>query len=52
MPVALLLHVPPDVASAEVAVDPMQTPDAPVIDGGSEFTVTVTLAVQPVIGKV
>lgn len=50
MPVLLLLHVPPTVASLSVVVDPAQTLNVPVIDATAVFTVIIFVAVpQPVI---
>jgi hypothetical protein len=45
--VALLLHVPPNVASVKVVVALVQTVDAPPIVAGRAFTVTVLIAMQP-----
>ena len=45
--VLLLLHVPPEVASLRLEVNPEQTTESPVITGGAGFTVTVCVAVQP-----
>ncbi len=46
--VLLLLHAPPAVALASVTQEPTQTSDGPVMAAGSEFTVTVVVAKQPV----
>jgi hypothetical protein len=45
---SLLLHVPPDAASVKPVVKPTHTVAMPVMAGGSAFTVTVVVAVQPV----
>ena len=41
---ALLLHVPPAVASVNEVVRPEQTDNVPVIVNGNGFTVTVVVA--------
>jgi hypothetical protein len=46
--VTLLLHVPPGVASLKIVVRPEHMVVLPVIGRGTEFTVMVTVAVQPV----
>ncbi len=51
VPEALLLQVPPVVASLNVVDKPVQTVVAPVIAAGFRFTVTGTAKRQPV-GKV
>ena len=48
IPVLLLLHVPPLVASLRVVVKPMQTVAVPLTDAGNGLTVTTTVATQPV----
>jgi hypothetical protein len=50
-PALVLVHVPPEVRSDNVVVNPKHTPSAPVIEAGVAFTVTVTLAVltQPLL---
>ena len=45
--VLLLLHVPPDVASLNVAVAPRHIDVVPVIWPGSGFTYTVPVTTQP-----
>jgi hypothetical protein len=45
--VALLLQVPPPVASDSVVVAPAHTAAVPIIAAGVEITVTVVVAVQP-----
>jgi hypothetical protein len=45
--VLLLLHIPPEVASALAIVDPAQTAEGPVIAGGIVLTVTTTVATPP-----
>ncbi len=47
--VTLLLHVPPDVASVRLVVDPWHTLGVPRITAGSGFTVTVLDVVQPLV---
>lgn len=42
-----LLHVPPDVASLRVIVEPTQAADGPVIGAKPDTTLTVAVAVQP-----
>ena len=44
---ALLLHVPPGVASVSVVVSPIHTLVPPAIAAGDGITVTVRKAVQP-----
>lgn len=44
--VVVLLHVPPDVASDSVAVDPVHTEVGPVI-GDKGFTVTIAITEHP-----
>jgi len=46
--ILLLSHVPPEVASLSVVVDPTHTAVVPVIDNGNAFTVTTVVARQPV----
>jgi hypothetical protein len=46
--VLLLLHVPPDIASLRVVVDPTHTLNVPPIAGGAGFTVMIRVAAQPV----
>ena len=48
IPLALLLHVPPAVISLNVVVRPEHTSIVPVIKAGNGFTVTTTVAIQPV----
>jgi hypothetical protein len=48
IPGALLLQLPPGVASASVVVVPTQIPRLPVIKAGDMFTVTVAVLIQPV----
>ena len=43
----LLLHVPPLVPSVKVVVAGVQIFEAPLIDAGAAFTVTVAEVVQP-----
>jgi hypothetical protein len=45
--VELLIHVPPDEASASVAVAPWQTVAVPVMAKGTGLTVTIAVALQP-----
>lgn len=47
IPVAEELHVPPDVPSLSVVVEPAHIAALPVMDAGNAFTVTVVLAVHP-----
>ncbi len=47
VPVLLLLHVPPAVASARVTVDPVFTVAVPVIAAGEAFTDKVSFLEQP-----
>ena len=49
IPEALVLHVPPEVASVSEMVEPAHTEEAPDIAAGNAFTVTVVVAMQPVI---
>lgn len=42
-------HVPPGVTSASVVVSPWQTAKVPVIAAGRGFTVTIVVAIQPVL---
>jgi hypothetical protein len=51
IPVALLLHVPPDVASLSVVVRPEQTESVPSMGVETGFTVTTPTAMQPVVGN-
>lgn len=51
IPVLLLLHTPPAVASFKVVVPSTQTLVTPVIEDGKGFTVTTVVVRQPV-GKV
>jgi hypothetical protein len=44
---ALLLHVPPDVASLKDMTEPAHTEDEPEMAAGTVLTVTVAVAVQP-----
>jgi hypothetical protein len=46
--VLLLVHVPPDVISANAVVRPVQTLLAPVIPAGNALTVNGKVATQPV----
>jgi hypothetical protein len=46
--VALLVQVPPPVASLRAVVDPGQTVVVPVMEGTEAFTVTAFIAIQPV----
>ena len=46
-PGALLVHVPPEVASLKVVVSPTQTAAVPVIAAGNGLTVTIVVAIQP-----
>lgn len=46
---ALLLHVTPDVASLSVVFCPIHKDVAPVIGAGIAFTVTILVAMQPVV---
>ena len=48
MPVLLLLHIPPEVASLNVVVEPWHTPVVPEIAGGKGLTVIVAVVLQPV----
>jgi hypothetical protein len=48
MPVLLLIHVPPPVASLRVVVEPEQTLSVPLIGGGGVLTVMGIVAIQPV----
>jgi hypothetical protein len=45
--VLLLLHVPPDVASVKVIVNPWHTDTGPTIGAGELDTVTVVVTLQP-----
>ena len=45
---ALLLHRPPDVASLNTIVKPVQTLFSPAIAAGNGLTVTGCVAIQPV----
>ena len=51
IPVALLLHVPPVVASVKAVVSPEHTFIVPVIDAGNGFMVTIAVVIQ-LVGKV
>jgi hypothetical protein len=42
-----LLHVPPEVASVNVRLPPVHSVEAPDIDTGIAFTVTVFVTLQP-----
>ena len=44
----LLVHVPPAIISVSVIVEPTQTSLLPIMAGGNAYTVTVTVAAQPV----
>ena len=46
--VLLLVHAPPPEASLKVVVNPAHTVAIPVIEDGNVFTVTTTVAIQPV----
>jgi len=48
MPVLAVLHVPADVPSLRVVVNPAQTCTAPVIANGKGFIVTTAVTVHPV----
>ena len=48
VPGALLLHVPPAVASLRVIEEPEQTLGNPAIGAGLGYTVTATVSSQPV----
>ena len=48
IPEALLLHVPPALASVNGVVRPEHTPIVPVIATGKGFTVTTAVIIQPV----
>ena len=48
IPVLLLLHVPPVVASIKIVVAPVQAVVAPVITAGNELTVTIDVVWHPV----
>src|SRR5438552_391935 len=48
VPVALLLQVPPLMASVRVMVAPVHTVEEPEIADGADTTVTVILVLQPV----
>ena len=50
--VALLLHVPPDVASVSALVALTHALRVPPIAAGNGFTVTVVVAIHPVVGNV
>jgi hypothetical protein len=45
--VLLLLHVPPDEVSLNVAVDPEQNPETPLIAPGAEWILTTVVSIQP-----
>ncbi len=47
----LVLHVPPEVGSLNIKVDPVQTTPEPVIVDAKEFTVKVDVDLQPVGNK-
>jgi len=47
IPVALLLHVPPLMASVNVVVAPAHTAVTPVMINGDELTATILVTVQP-----
>jgi hypothetical protein len=47
--VLALLHVPPDMASANVVVAPEQIPVVPVIADGWGFTVSIAVTEQPAV---
>ena len=49
--VLLLLHEPPETASVNVIAEPAHTEVAPLIEPGTEVTVTITVAVQPVASE-
>lgn len=52
MPVELLAHVPPVVASLSVVVFPIQTLVMPVMAGGGGVTVAIVVIEQPVADMV
>jgi len=52
MPAALLLQVPPLVASLNVVVEPEQIVTVPVMAAGKGLTVMPCMAVQPVVVSV
>ena len=45
MPVALLLHVPPDTKSVTVDDEPIQTSPSPIMFPGSESTEIIVVAI-------
>ena len=49
--VLLLLHVPPVVVSVSRVVKDIQRVEEPVIDDGNGFTVTTSVALQPVVAN-